>query len=272
MTSADGHQKSKVGQSGPRRLTLRVGLLGCALWAGQAWALSEIQREDLPPPGAVPSEQDTGAGPPSNDPPLENGPPRILVPNPPATAEDPVAPDEAVTPGEESSDEEAAPPGILENGPLPEISYDLAALPEPVRRMHGLLVEAAKTGDVERLRALISGGEEPTQLSLGTVEGDIIDYLRGSSGDGEGYELLAILEEVLSTGYARLQPGKSDEVYVWPYFFAVPLDRLDARQKVELFKIVTSGDFEEMQSFGAYNFYRVGIDPEGRWAFFIAGD
>jgi len=27
-----------------------------------------------------------------------------------------------------------------------------------------------------------------------------------------------------------------------------------------------------MRSFGAYNFFRVGISPEGEWRFFISGD
>jgi len=193
------------------------------------------------------------------------------MPDAPSVPGGDVAPGETAAPAE-ADDPDAVPPGLLDDGPLPEISYDLSKLPEPVRRMHGLLLEAARSGEIERLRALISGGEEPTQLSLGEIEGDIIEYLRNSSGDGEGHELLAILEEVLSAGYAHLHPGKPEEVYVWPYFFAVPLESLNARQKVELFKIVTSGDFEEMRNFGAYNFYRVGIDPEGRWAFFVAGD
>ena len=27
-----------------------------------------------------------------------------------------------------------------------------------------------------------------------------------------------------------------------------------------------------MKTYGTYIFYRVGITPEGRWAFFVAGD
>jgi hypothetical protein len=41
---------------------------------------------------------------------------------------------------------------------------------------------------------------------------------------------------------------------------------------VELFKIITAGDYEDMKTFDAYVFYRVGITPQGRWAFFVAGD
>ena len=52
----------------------------------------------------------------------------------------------------------------------------------------------------------------------------------------------------------------------------MPLDRLDAKQRVELFKIVTAGDYDDMKQFGAYIFYRVGITPDGHWSFFVAGD
>jgi hypothetical protein len=41
---------------------------------------------------------------------------------------------------------------------------------------------------------------------------------------------------------------------VWPYFFAVPLEELTAPQRVELFTLVTAGDYEEMKNFGAYIF------------------
>ena len=67
-------------------------------------------------------------------------------------------------------------------------------------------------------------------------------------------------------------PEPSHELYVWPYFFAHPLDKLNPMQRVELFRIVTAGDYEDMRLFGGYNFYRAGISPEGQWIFFVAGD
>jgi hypothetical protein len=69
-----------------------------------------------------------------------------------------------------------------------------------------------------------------------------------------------------------MDAGTADEMYVWPYFFAVPLDKLNAQQRVELFKIVTAGDYDDMKTYGSYIFYRVGITPDGRWSFFVAGD
>lgn len=168
---------------------------------------------------------------------------------------------------------DTAHPAVGGDDPLPEIIYNLDRLPEPVRRMHERIVEAAKSGDIERLRPFLGLGDDTTLLSFGEPDGDPVEILKGLSGDDDGQEILAILEEVLNAGFVHLEAGTAEDVYVWPYFFGVPLDKLDARQRVELFKIVTAGDVEDMkQAGGAYNFYRAGITPEGRWAFFVAGD
>src|SRR5690606_12976045 len=124
----------------------------------------------------------------------------------------------------------------------------------------------------EQLRPLISIGQNATQLSFGGITSDPIEFLRGLSGDDEGQEILAILYEVLAAGYVHVGEGTPHESYIWPYFFAVPLDALDKRQRVELFKIVTAGDYEDMKNYGAYIFYRVSISPEGHWQSFVAGD
>jgi hypothetical protein len=47
---------------------------------------------------------------------------------------------------------------------------------------------------------------------------------------------------------------------------------LTPTQLVELFTLLTAADYEDMKSYGAYTFFRVGIAPDGRWLFFLAGD
>lgn len=154
----------------------------------------------------------------------------------------------------------------------PEILTDPALLPFPARKMRELLLEAARSGDVEKLRPFIGGEDDRTLLSFGGLEDDPIDFLKSLSGDGDGLEVLAILQEILEAGFVRLEPDTENEIYVWPYFHAMQLEKLTPSQRVELYTIVTHGDFEDMLSFGAYNFYRAGITPQGRWRFFVAGD
>lgn len=162
-------------------------------------------------------------------------------------------------------------PGVPEYK-VPEVLQDLSLLPFPARRMRELLIEAARSGDIEKLRPLIGKGDSATQLALGGADGDPIDYLKSLSGDQQGYEILAMLEEVLEAGFVRLDAGTEAELYVWPYFFATPLARLTPQQRVELYRLVTHGDYEDMKAFGAYNFYRTAITPQGKWQFFVAGD
>ena len=59
----------------------------------------------------------------------------------------------------------------------------------------------------------------------------LVNFLKGLSGDAEGQEILAILEEVLDAGFVHLDAGTPEEIYVWPYFFALPFDKLDPKQR-----------------------------------------
>lgn len=236
-------------------------------------ALSEIQQEPAPAaddPAAPAPEMPRAApgGVPMPDPVL-----RLPLPDAPAVAprpglEEPAAEDPEAYPG----DAEGQEPGDEAAEPLPEVQYDYSLLPPDVQRMRELIMEACRTGDPERLRPLLGLGDGATQLSFGDVGDDPISYLVEISGDDRGQEILAILLEILDAGYVHLAAGTPGEIYVFPYFFGIPLGQLTDPQRVELFKIVTAGDVEEMKIYGAYTFYRAGFAPDGRWLFFVAGD
>lgn len=224
----------------------------------------EIRREDLPPladpdPGNTQSDRESIVGPPPSEAiPL----PEPFRAQPGMDPEDPLAIPGGNGPGH----------GGLPQSSEPVIGGDVEELPVPVQRMREMIMQAARDADFEALRPLIGSGADMTQLSLGGYEGDPIEYIRDLSGDTKGHEILAILLEVLEAGYAIYDPGTPNETFVWPYFVATSLEDLTPKQRVELFKLVTSGDFEDMRAFGAYIFYRVGISPDGRWRFFVAGD
>jgi hypothetical protein len=168
-------------------------------------------------------------------------------------------------------DEPGVAPRASVDAPLPTILRAESELPEPVREKRQKLIDAAKSGDIENLRALMQAEEEPPSVAFGDP-GDPIEYLKALSADADGREILAILLEVLESGFVHAGAGTADELYVWPYFATYPLEALTSEQLVELFTLLTAADYEDMKSYGAYTFFRVGITPDGRWRFFLAGD
>lgn len=167
--------------------------------------------------------------------------------------------------------EQAQMPEKLKPDTPPDILYDLSLLPAPVARLREQIIEAARGGDIERLRPILEGNGVTPVFSFGG-DTDAIKFWRENSGDGEGRELLAIMIEVFEAGFVRVNHDGKTDVYVWPYFAEVPLDQLTPAQQVELYELVTAQDVKDMEEFGAYIFYRAGITPDGQWQFFVAGD
>src|SRR5688572_447675 len=85
---------------------------------------------------------------------------------------------------------EAQASGATEAGAtgLPIILRSEESLPEPVREMRRQLIEAASSGDIEQLRALMNAQPEPPSVSFGDPV-DPIDYLKALSSDAEGREI-----------------------------------------------------------------------------------
>lgn len=164
-----------------------------------------------------------------------------------------------------------ATPGPPSAPDLPKVLRSEADLPVPVRKTRDDLIDAARSGDMERLRTLMKAQPKLPAVAFGQ-SGDPISYLKALSTDAEGREILAILFKVLQAGFVRVGAGTPDELYVWPYFAQYPLEALTPPQLVELFTLVTAADYEDMRSYGVYTFFRVGIAPDGRWLFFLAGD
>jgi hypothetical protein len=239
-----------------RAVRLSALLLGslfasCVLLPPSAFALSELK----PIPGET-SQDKQPKDVPQEDEPEDEGPMQIPMPDPLVNKPDRDAKDDAA---------EDKPPAV----PV-EVLSDVSKIPEPVARMRELIVEAAASGDIERLRPLL--GKGPTQTQVGETDADPVETLKGLSGDPQGIEIMAILLDVLSAGFVLSEKGTPDEAYVWPYFTEKSLASLTPPEKVDLFRLVTAGDFAEMEEGGNYNFYRVGITPDGQWKFFVAGD
>jgi hypothetical protein len=155
--------------------------------------------------------------------------------------------------------------------PAPELHKGVEGLPPLVAKARERILAAAYSGDLAELKKVMQQNETLPSLSVNET-GDPVDYLKSQSGDGEGREVLAILTDVMEAGYARVGAGTPAEMYVWPYFAAIPIEGLEPPQLVELYKIVTSSDYDEMKTANKYLFYTVGIGPDGTWHYFKIAD
>ena len=153
----------------------------------------------------------------------------------------------------------------------PEIIADPARLPPAVARTRDRILAAARTGDLEKLHAVMKASANRPLFAFDR-DSDPVGFWKHTFPDSAGVEALAILINVLETAFVHVDVGTPQEIYLWPYFARTPLKSLTAEQKVELFRIVTGADYKDMVEFGAYAFYRVGIAPDGTWHFFVSGD
>lgn len=188
--------------------------------------------------------------------PATNGAPAATAPAAEATkpASDAATPTDASKPAEKSV----------------EISFDVAKAPAAVQKMRQEIIDAATAGDVKKIAELMKASH--TDLGPDNSGNDIESSLKDMSGDGDGLEILSIILDVLSTGYAHVDAGTPNELYVWPYFTHKQLDKMTPAEKVDIMRLVTAGDFADMLEYGNYNFYRVGITPDGKWKLFLSGN
>jgi hypothetical protein len=155
--------------------------------------------------------------------------------------------------------------------PRAEPTSDLSKLTDKARQTRQRILDAAKSGDLKKVAAVMQQNEMMPVFSFGGDK-DPVEFWQSSYPDSDGIEALAILIEILEMPFVHVDKGTAQEMFVWPYFYALPLKSLTREQRVELFRLVTGTDWREMSDFGAYIFFRVGISPDGVWHFFVAGD
>ncbi len=153
----------------------------------------------------------------------------------------------------------------------PEIITDPAHLPAPVRATRERILAAAHSGDLQKLFEVMQSGESLPRFSSSQEKNPLVLW-RATYPESGGVEVLSILITILETGCLHVDPGTPQEMYLWPYLARGSLKVLKPEQKVDLLRIVTGADYRNMLETGAYNFYRVGISPDGRWHYFVAQD
>jgi hypothetical protein len=137
-------------------------------------------------------------------------------------------------------------------------------LPAPVEAKRAAIAEAAASGDYESLRPLLA--EEFSYSFGGPFEGGPIAYWQ-SLEQQEGVRPIEILADLVRLPYTLYQG-----VYTWPFAFdKQPTELVPAESG--LLKDVGGTDLsDDFFPDGGYYGWRAGIEPDGDWIFFVAGD
>ena len=183
---------------------------------------------------------------------------------PPDASAPPAEPAQKGAAGAEKGKGHIAPPSAIA-----EIITDLSRLPAPVAHTRERLLAAARSGDLQQLTKLMT---DSLPIFSFTEDKDPVAFWKANYPDSDGVEVLSILTLILESGFVRVDEGTPQEMYVWPYFVRMSFGALTPQQKVELFRLVTGGDYKDMMKLGVYVFYRLGISPDGTWQFFVSGD
>lgn len=169
-----------------------------------------------------------------------------------------------------------AAPAYAQEVEIPEDGYvvsdDVTLLPQAVQDKRLALIAAARTGDIGELKTIMDAEPSPPRVSFGDPE-DPIAYLKGESADGEGYETLALLADIMSAPFAALDAGDGDPVYVWPYLAVYEdLTKLAPAEKVDGIRVAGYENFKVQEEIGAWYFWRVYVGANGDLQAFVAGD
>ncbi|HZB03273.1 MAG TPA: hypothetical protein VE737_03000 [Actinomycetota bacterium] len=152
----------------------------------------------------------------------------------------------------------------LEEGGAAGASEPELVIPPRIAETREALLSAAQARDWEALRALIS--DKGFTFSFGG-ETDPIRYWKRLESEGHVPVMGDILPAVLET-----DPGFERGVFVWPAQATEDPARWDPADIEALAGIHAEEDVRAFQEAGLYYGWRLGIDQNGTWVFFVAGD
>ncbi len=145
-----------------------------------------------------------------------------------------------------------------------EILPNQAGLPVKVEAKRQAIYKAALRRDYEKLAA-----EAAADLHYsfgGEYEGGFVGYLKLSAMD-EGETAFDIIPTLLKLPYAE-----REGLYTWPSVFTIESFRWTEADVAMMKTFLTDKQIEGFREFGGYIYYRLGINSEGEWKFYLAGD
>lgn len=142
-----------------------------------------------------------------------------------------------------------------------------ARLPEPVARKRAAIWEAARRTAYEAVARLV----DPKGFEYtfgGPVQGGPGTYWRLIDRTTKERPL-PTLAAILELPYAYQPESK---LFVWPFAFVRQASSLTIDEKERLADALGDEFLRQYEQLGSYLGYRAGIDAQGNWVFYVAGD
>ncbi len=140
-----------------------------------------------------------------------------------------------------------------------------ADLPTAVAAKRAAILSAASACDLEELVAL-------TGPAFIASFGDSDPLTLWTGQEADGAEPIRYLVELLSLPYSTTE-AEGDVVYVWPSAHSFDdWQSVPTADRQALESLYSAAELAEFDRFGGYLGYRIGIDQDGNWLYFVAGD
>ena len=155
-----------------------------------------------------------------------------------------------------------------EGTPEPALSSDLPADVDTTARA---IIGAASDCDFDVLAGIAFTDGSPDLIT--SFGGGGIDNL--ARWEEEGYGEMDTLVRLFGTSHALIESEDGPAIYVWPAAFAydrwedIPPEYLSELMDLGVYG---EGELDEIAKFGSYAGWRIGIDENGEWLYFVAGD
>jgi hypothetical protein len=138
-------------------------------------------------------------------------------------------------------------------------------LPDAVQRTRIEIARAAAARDFDGLARVIP--EDGFEYTFGgPLPGGATAYWRRLEATTDEAPLETLVA-VLALPYTKVRG-----IYVWPFAFDRDPKRLTAEELELLSTFATPREIRGWREFGGYIGYRAGIEPDGDWVFYVAGD
>ena len=136
-------------------------------------------------------------------------------------------------------------------------------LPPAVARMHQAMMRAARSGQIDNMREVLQMNELMPLID-GKFIHDPIAFWKNASPDRTGREILAVFTELLELPPVK-KATKNGDLYIWPYFAGVSLQKLAPFELVQLYRLAPAGKIAKMLRNNKYSHAFVSIGADGTW-------